>query len=72
MSLINCKIELKLKWTNHCVLSATGADNANDKSCNTIFIIKVTKLCVPAVIVSARDNQKDLKRIWKKESYQRI
>ena len=68
MSLINCKIELKLKWTNHCVLSGTGADNANDKSCNTIFIIKDTELYVPAVIVSARDNQKDLKRIWKKES----
>ena len=68
MSLINCKIELKLKWTNNCVLSATGADNANDKACNTIFIIKDTELYVPAVIVSARDNQKDLKRIWKKES----
>ena len=68
MSLINCKIELKLKWRNHCVLSATGADNANDKSCNTIFIIKDTELYVPAVIVSARDNQKDLKRIWKRES----
>ena len=22
MSLINCKVKLKLKWTNHCVLSA--------------------------------------------------
>ena len=30
MPLINCKIELKHKWTNYCVLSANGNDNAND------------------------------------------
>ena len=29
MSLINCKAELKLKWTKHCVLSAAGNDNVN-------------------------------------------
>ena len=30
MPLINCKVELKLKWTKYCVLSAAGADNVND------------------------------------------
>ena len=30
MPLINCKIELKLKWTKYCVLSAAGNDNDND------------------------------------------
>ena len=30
MALINCKVELKLKWTKHCVLSAGGNDNDND------------------------------------------
>ena len=30
MPLTNCKIELKLKWTSYCVLSAAGADHAND------------------------------------------
>ena len=30
MLLINCKIELKLKWRNYCVLSAAGTDNTND------------------------------------------
>ena len=29
MPLINCKVELKLKWTKHCVLAATGNDNTN-------------------------------------------
>ena len=30
MPLINCKEELKLKWTTICVLSAAGNDNVND------------------------------------------
>ena len=50
--LINCKVELKLRWTKYCVLSAAGADNPNDKSNNNIFTIKDTKWYVPAV----RDN----------------
>ena len=44
MLLINCKVELKLKWTNYCVLSAAAADNNDANSNNTIFIIKNTKL----------------------------
>ena len=27
MPLINCRVELKLKYTKYCVLSAIGADN---------------------------------------------
>ena len=55
--LINCKAELKSKWANNCVLAAAGIDNikAND---NIIFTIKDTKLYVPVVILSAKDNQK--------------
>ena len=30
MSLINCKVELKLKWTKYCVLSAV----CNEKNIN--------------------------------------
>ena len=59
MQLINCKVELKLRWSKHCVLSVSGIDNAN---CNTdnniIFTIKDTKLYVRGVTLSARDNQK--------------
>ena len=40
MSLSNCKIELKLKWTKYFVLSAAGADNNNANSNNIIFTIK--------------------------------
>ena len=57
--LINCKGELKLKWTKYCVLSAAGADNVNNRdSNNIIFAIKDPKLYVPTVTLSARDNQK--------------
>ena len=36
MSLINWKIELKLNWSNHCVLSANGNGN-DDADSNYIF-----------------------------------
>ena len=66
MPLINCKVELKLKWTKYSVLSTAGADNTNDtNSNNIIFTIKDTKLYVPVVTLSARDNQKLSKRLSK-------
>ena len=58
MPLINCKAELKLKWTKYCVLSAAGANNDNTKPNNIIFTIKDTKLYVPVVTLSLKDNQK--------------
>ena len=59
MSLINCKVELKLRRTKHCVLSVAGTDNANgNNDDNIIFTIKDTKLYVPVVTLSARVNQK--------------
>ena len=61
--LINCKEEWKLKWTKYCVLSEAENDNANDNdSANNItFTIKDTKLHVPVVTFSARENQKIIK-----------
>ena len=50
MPLINCKVELKLRWTKQCVLSSAGNGN------NIIFTIKDTKY-VPVVALSARDSQ---------------
>ena len=43
------KVELKLKWTKHCVLTAVGTDNNDANSNNTTFIFKDTKLYVPVV-----------------------
>ena len=42
MSLINCKVELKLKWTKYCVLSAKGNDNDNDNVNNIFFALTDT------------------------------
>ena len=58
MPLINCKIELKIKWTKYCVLSTADANNANANSNNVIFTTKDTKLYVPVVTLSAKDNKK--------------
>ena len=60
MPLINCKVELSLKWIENCVLTsaaigananATGADSAT-------FKITDAKLYVPIVTLSAEDNVK--------------
>ena len=64
MSLINCKVELKLKWTKYCVLSVAGADNVNGNvndniyGNNVIFKIIGTKSYFLVIPLSARDNQK--------------
>ena len=58
MPLINL---IKFKWTKCCVLSAGGTKNiinGNDNNNNIICTIKHTKLYVPVVTLSARDNQK--------------
>ena len=60
MSLINCKVELSLKWIENCVLTtgttsanadATGADSAT-------FEVTDAKLFVPIVTLSIEDNAK--------------
>ena len=58
MSLINCKDELILKWTKHCVSAAPGNDNINNKTKNIIFTIEDTRLYIPVVIFLAKNNQK--------------
>ena len=58
MPLINCRVELSLRWIENCVLTtaaigtnanATGADRAT-------FKITDAKLYVPVVSLSAEDN----------------
>ena len=58
MPMIKCRVELKPKLTNHCVLSAADVDNDNAYSIDVIFIISDTKLYVPVVTLSAKDNRK--------------
>ena len=49
MSLVNGKVELKLRWTKHCVLSVLGVANADNadgaNSNNTSFTIKHKIIC---------------------------
>ena len=40
MSLSNCKVELKLNWTNLCVLPAVVVDNADANSINIFLLLK--------------------------------
>ena len=61
MPLINCKVELKPKLTDLCVLAGACVKNVDANSNNVICSIKNTKLYVPVVTLSAKDNQKLLK-----------
>ena len=60
MPLINCKVELKLEWPKYSTLSVAGNENdiINNSANNKISTIKNTKLYVPIVSLSARDNKK--------------
>ena len=64
MILFDCKFELKLRWTKHCVLIVINNDNTNDNP-RIIFTIQDTKLYVPSVILSAKGNQKLSKLLTK-------
>ena len=67
MPLINYKVKFKLNWTNHCILSALGADNADAYSNNIIFNIFniIFNFNVPVVTFSAKDNKKISKLLSK-------
>ena len=68
MPLVNRRAELKLRWTRYCILSASGNKNNINEDANVnniIFTIKDTKIYVPVVTLSARDNQKLSKRLSK-------
>ena len=68
MPLINCKVELKLKWAKYCVSSAASTGNDNGNHNIIIFTAKDTKPYVPVVNLSAKDNQKLLYNLSKEFS----
>ena len=57
MPLVNCKVELKLKWAKYCVLDVAYNDKSNTNRDNIVFTIKDTKLHVPVLTLSAKDNK---------------
>ena len=59
MPLINCKINLKLKWTKYCVFCAN--DNDNDNANNIIFTIKDTKLYISSCNFISNRQSKTIK-----------
>ena len=58
LPLINCEIELELKWTENCVLI-----EKDDNITGVSSTITTTKLYVPVVSLSINDNKKFLENI---------
>ena len=50
--MVNCKVELKLKWAKHYVLTVVGTDNADANCDNIIFTKKDAKLFISVVSIS--------------------
>ena len=57
MPLINFEVELKLRWAKYCILSVAGIDNVNGNDIGNATD-NGNGNDVPAVTLSARDNQK--------------
>ena len=55
---ISVPLKYLSKWTKYCILCAAGANDNDANSKDVIFTVKDTKLYVPVVTLSARDNQK--------------
>ena len=74
MPLINCKTDLELNWNNNCVMyggdTYAVGDNVNNRE--TTFKITSTKLYVPIVTLSTKDNvnfTKELNKRFKRSVY---
>ena len=72
MPLINCKVELSLKWIDNCVLitAAVGADTNATGVDSATFKITDAKLYVPVVTLSTEDSAKLAKQL--SEGFKRI
>ena len=57
MPLINCKVELKVRWVKYFVLAKNDDDYDDANPSNIMFTMKDTKLYVPVITLSAKDNQ---------------
>ena len=65
MSIINWKINLEVAWNNNYVMHGgdtyAGSDNVNNRE--TTFQITSTKLYVPIVTLSTKDNVNLIKQL---------
>ena len=59
MPLVNCKIDLELTWRKDCIISSADAATGQVVS----FIITDTKLYVPIVTLSTKDNTNLTKKL---------
>ena len=75
MPLINCKVELSLRWIDNYVLTTTaiGADGNTNGADSATFKITDTKLYVPGIILSTEGSAKLAKQLsegFKRPVYQ--
>ena len=57
MPLINWKVELKLRWTKHCVLSVAGNDNVNGNNGDNKIVFRHKFICSCSNFISKRQSK---------------
>ena len=72
MPLINCEIHLELNWNKNCLMygadTYAGGENVNNRE--TTFKITNTKLYVPILTLSTKDNVNLIKQL--NEGFKRL
>ena len=58
ISKLDGRRNVKLRWTEKCVLALTGVKNDGADSNDSTFTIRDTKFNVPVVTLFEKDNQK--------------
>ena len=66
ITMINCKVELKLKWTKHCVLASNAADIMIMLILIILFLLSKTQNCMSLLsLYQQKNNQKLWKRLYR-------
>ena len=66
VSLINCKVELNLKWTKHCFLSAAASDNVNNIDSNSIIYCQRHKFISSSCKFIRKRQSETIKKSWQR------
>ena len=61
ITMINCKVELKLKWTKHCVLASNAADIMIMLILIILFLLSKTQNLCPRCHFISKKQPKTLK-----------
>ena len=64
ITVINCKVELKLKWTKHCVLASNAADIMIMLILIILFLLSKTQNCMSPLSLYQQKTTKNSENVY--------